>query len=620
MTNFELLQNVEFDNSYEHVLDFDNATSQEEYFDDKVVEVFDDFSVVRPNEEIKISANFNSIVSNYCRFVNTINGVSKTFYAFITKKEYVNPDVTRLFLEVDVFQTYMFEYELKQSFVTREHQDRFDTSGKMLFNREPENIEIGSEYEVKSKEKILDIENGDPNLIWVEWIASQPLAQGNFSTSDPSTYKNLCRPCKELSVDLGVYVYLIPYQINGDKGFYTIDGTGSIVSLDVDFIDSIISQSTASLSKRVLHYCPIKYTLEDHNNGYLIKFSSGYQQGETPTYPRADMLVVTSNNPNFGGIDLSSMEGFFYLNLYRIDEDNVNDTLQKTFEPLTVDVSTLSINNVKNIENEPKLKSYPFSFSQVTDNQSSPLKILNESITSEMPLKYRQSIGIQSKSKLFVDNYNGDNGKFYNAINNTIAELPLLNDAFISYMASNKASATTGVALNVGMGVATLGLGILTGGIGLIAGVGASMSIGQRIAGDLIKKQDLKDTPDTIRQAGNNAEFDIIDNNFVVEFSEMEIKSQFRQKAFDYLFNYGYLANAFKVPDTKSRYYFNYVKTLGCNLKANLNNDIIEKLKSIYENGVSIWHFINAETFKGVFNYDYENLEMSIHNSQNGGE
>ena len=110
-----------------------------------------------------------------------------------------------------------------------------------------------------------------------------------------------------------------------------------------------------------------------------------------------------------------------------------------------------------------------------SDNQSSALKILNENIVSEMSLKYRQSIGIQSKSKIFVENYNGDNGKFFNTINNTISELPLLNDAYISYMASNKASATTGVALNVGLGVATLGLGIMTGGIGLIAGAGASI-------------------------------------------------------------------------------------------------------------------------------------------------
>ncbi len=613
MTNLDLLKNVDFDNSYEHVIDFETKEKQETFFDSKIETSFDNFSIIRENEEIKIEAKINDIMGiNYCRYENTINNVTKTFYAFIVRKEYVNPVTTKLFLEVDVYQTYMFDYTIKQSFVTREHQDRFDTTGKMLFNREPENVEIGTEYDITNKEKILDIENGDSNLIWVEIIASEPLSVGTYS-SDPDTWKNRCSTANELNVRLGVYVYLFPYKTDISKSFYTIDATGSIVNLNTIGLENIISKSTAVLSKRILHYCPIKYTLESYNNGILIKFPSGYQQGVTPTVDTTDMRVVVGSNTNFGGINLEDIGGN-YLNLYRITNENVNDTLKKTFTPFEVSVSTLSINNFKNINLEPKLKTFPFEFNQVSDNQSSALKILNENIVSEMSLKYRQAIGIQSKSKIFVENYNGDNGKFFNTINNTISELPLLNDAYISYMASNKASATSGVALNVGLGVATLGLGLMTGGIGLIAGAGATMSIGQKIAGDMIKKQDLKDTPDTIRQVGNNAEFDIIDKNFVVEFSKMSIKSQFKNKIFEYLFNFGYLTNGFKIPNLKSRYYFNYIKTLGMNIKANLDNNIIQKLKSIYENGVTVWHFRSAETFKGIFNYEYENLEMSIHN------
>ena len=130
----------------------------------------------------------------------------------------------------------------------------------------------------------------------------------------------------------------------------------------------------------------------------------------------------------------------------------------------------------------------------------------------------------------------------------------------------------------------------------------------------MIKKQDLKDTPDTIRQVGNNAEFDIIDKNFVVEFSKMSIKSQFKNKIFEYLFNFGYLTNGFKIPNLKSRYYFNYIKTLGMNIKANLDNNIIQKLKSIYENGVTGLAFQETSKLSKEFSTEYENLEMSIHN------
>ena len=613
MTNLDLLYQLHFDNSYEHVIDFADAEKQEAFFDTKVFMSLDNMTVVRENEEVKIDGNINSMIGvNYCRYTNTINGVEKTFYAFITRKEYVNPFTTRLVLEVDVYQSYMFDYDLKQSFIVREHQDRFNHTGKMLFNREPENIELGNDYEIKEKEKILDIENGDSSLVWVEVIASEPIATGSYTNTTPSTFKNFCMTANEMGVRLGLYVYLFPYKINTNTPFFTIDGTGAIVSLNTT-IEDIIIKSTAVLSKRILHYCPIKYTLTAHSGGYLVKFASGYQQGVTPSVDTTKMRVVTASNSNFGGVDLSSYGGM-YLNLQMIDSSNINDTLQKTFEPLSVDIEDLSITNEKSIEFEPKLKSNPYSFIQLSDNQSSPLKVYQENIHENLALNYIQAIGVQSKTKMYLSGYNSDNGKFFNSINNTISELPLLNNAYISYMASNKASATTGVALNVAMGVASLGFGIATGGIGLAVGAGGAMSVASKIANDMMKKQDLKDTPDTIRQVGNNAEFDLIDQNYLIEYAKFEIKEQFMQKAFDYFFNFGYQANCFKVPDVQSRFYFNHIHTQGVNITADLNTDIIQKLKSIYNNGVTVWHYRSAETFKGLFNYDYENLEMSIHN------
>ena len=50
MTNFELLENVNFDNSYQNVIDFENAEQQEQFFDEKVVQSFDNFTIVRKNK------------------------------------------------------------------------------------------------------------------------------------------------------------------------------------------------------------------------------------------------------------------------------------------------------------------------------------------------------------------------------------------------------------------------------------------------------------------------------------------------------------------------------------------------------------------------------------------
>ena len=57
---------------------------------------------------------------NYVMFQNENFG-TKWFYAFITRAEYKTANTTRLHLELDYVQTYMFDYDLKPCFVEREH-------------------------------------------------------------------------------------------------------------------------------------------------------------------------------------------------------------------------------------------------------------------------------------------------------------------------------------------------------------------------------------------------------------------------------------------------------------------------------------------------------------------
>lgn len=41
---------------------------------------------------------------------------------------------------------------------------------------------------------------------------------------------------------------------------------------------------------------------------------------------------------------------------------------------------------------------------------------------------------------------------------------------------------------------------------------------------------------------------------------------------------------------TRSRYYFNYIKTIGCNITGDIPRKYLNKLKSIFDNGVTLWH------------------------------
>lgn len=63
----------------------------------------------------------NVLDCNYLVFQNSSFGAGKYFYAFITSVEYINNSVTQINFEIDVIQTWCFDFELEPCFVERMH-------------------------------------------------------------------------------------------------------------------------------------------------------------------------------------------------------------------------------------------------------------------------------------------------------------------------------------------------------------------------------------------------------------------------------------------------------------------------------------------------------------------
>lgn len=67
-------------------------------------------------------------------------------------------------------------------------------------------------------------------------------------------------------------------------------------------------------------------------------------------------------------------------------------------------------------------------------------------------------------------------------------------------------------------------------------------------------------------------------------------------KCIDQYFNvYGYKVNTVKVPNITGRRNWNYVKTIGCNFNGDIPQEDLEKIKQLFNNGITFWH--NAENF-----------------------
>jgi hypothetical protein len=65
---------------------------------------------------------------------------------------------------------------------------------------------------------------------------------------------------------------------------------------------------------------------------------------------------------------------------------------------------------------------------------------------------------------------------------------------------------------------------------------------------------------------------------------------------------YGYKVNTVKIANTHCRESWNYIKTIDVNIKGDIPSEDMEKLKQIYNEGVTLWHSPSK-----YCNYSYSN-------------
>lgn len=112
--------NVRLNSRYEHSIYFADRTAQQNFFAGKVVKTFSAYSFIRKTWDLNVNATMEEASSwSYLYFRNTANG--KLYYYFIDNIEYVNDNAVRLKLQLDVLQTYLFDFSFLPSFVERQH-------------------------------------------------------------------------------------------------------------------------------------------------------------------------------------------------------------------------------------------------------------------------------------------------------------------------------------------------------------------------------------------------------------------------------------------------------------------------------------------------------------------
>lgn len=139
-TIIRLLKNVPLDNTYRNTIYFTSAANQTAYFQGKTKYTFAEQSYQRVQKgTLRIGRKSDDLYDcNYLMFQNTAYG-NKWFYAFVKDVEYVNNETSEVSFEIDVMQTWHFDYDVKMSFVERE----MSFTDKIGDNLVPENLELG---------------------------------------------------------------------------------------------------------------------------------------------------------------------------------------------------------------------------------------------------------------------------------------------------------------------------------------------------------------------------------------------------------------------------------------------------------------------------------------------
>lgn len=125
-TTVRVCQSIPLDNTYTDTILFTSKSAQESYFASKTKKTYSGLTYQRLASNSSTWAIFLEDVADYfydCNYLCFQNGGfgNKWLYAFISDILYINENCTAITFEIDVMQTWLFDFEIKKSFIERMH-------------------------------------------------------------------------------------------------------------------------------------------------------------------------------------------------------------------------------------------------------------------------------------------------------------------------------------------------------------------------------------------------------------------------------------------------------------------------------------------------------------------
>ena len=528
-------------------LSFTSKSAQYNYFNSlpKLV-VGDDFTYQRKDSYIRVDELIDNIYQyNYIMYRNDAYS-SKWFYAFIERMEYVNDRVTNVYIKTDVFQTWQFDLDYKRTFVEREHTND-DTVGNHTID---EGLETG-EYVINYVKEI-DI-------------------------TSSSQY--------------------------GTKSPFCIIGVSEVPTSSWNGVSSITTPIGSGTKQQGVPTA-LQYLIVSTDN--IQKFSTLYDKNSKAD-AIATVFVIPAKMVEILGRDELLTLNTIYLDgndsiaLFEIDanEDAIDFGTYTSYRPTTID-GYVPKNN--------KLFTYPYCYSRLTNNGGVDVVYRWEDFADRNATYKVQASIVQGMSvKAYPVNYLKTEGKDAYVYGITGQKFPTCawnSDFYLSWVNQQGSNLALQTATSVGSSVLGMIGGATSGTLnGAISSVGGgALNIMSTIGNTMQRIREAELVPAQTRGNINSGDvnFSIGKSGFTIY--DMNIKAEYARQIDDYFSMFGYKTNRVKVPNVTGRYNWNYVKTVGCYIEADIPQDDLQEIKNMFDNGLTIWH--RANTF---MNYSQSN-------------
>lgn len=563
-----ILKNVPLEPSFDHTIWFDSPEQQATAFTTYALAFyFDKVSYQRyPRPYITLDKTADELFDcNYMMFRNTAYG-TKWFYAFITQVEYISNTTSRIYYSIDPMQTYLFDVNVGQCFVEREHA-MTDAIGD---NLNPESFELGEYVYDADYFPNIFLKTNYVICILATWKATyknnqwviEDATTGGVGGVDSGIYtglaKNLCeydlanpKACAQQANAI------IEAATKANKA----DGIVSITMYPKFFMNwSITGDLATGLVPDTVDSIP----------AFTGTFD-GYK-------PKNNKLYTAP----FCGVYVDNLQG---------------NAANYAYEYFTDRKPTFNI--VGAVNGNLECASIPINY-------------------KGLPTNFQESLLMGGFPQCA---WNVDTFKAWIAQNKYAIAAGVATTAIDTVKQVALAATGVGMAGEVaGMSAAMTGAGSAQTiqAVGQYANAYQNMqNVSYNAQGDVLNKTiNLVAQVKTASTQPNHARGQQSSSVFCAmgyqgfHYMPYRIQGQFARIIDDFFSMFGYKTNRVKVPNRNGRKAWNYVKTCGCTLTGSAPADVTAALVQIYDRGITFWRCIDLSTgnpFTRVGNYSLDN-------------